>query len=307
MVPLCSNLHSRSIFQSEGNCNPFLGGEKSLCILKSRLKTWVVGNGVLSLVWMVLLATSVTLHVWGKEHECNFSIGFRIMGIGILTLLTLRYLGTFFVGAAALYYCAKFCKKPGFQRLARGYPQILEDVTCGRWEGIHRHVIESGCTPSTKATIDMGRDLDMFHLVKELTSLDSSSWKRLNSLAHKDTVMALNEAFETLDKPCGKGLKVALTDKDKGQKCLKPNLKPLGFLFTWGCLDTVPLLTVILYILIGTETSDYQPIPVHTGHVCADILTFNWVMVGIFLLHNIFSTSALCLKAFVSEFGISRN
>lgn len=251
-----------------------LDSEITVTNVRREIKTRLFGNLLILLVWVGMLCGSITLHLKYRD-ECTNVTGFSTLGLCLLALLTVRHATSCSLYAASLYYvCRIFHKK---SRTITDVPPTDPETSAPTlycMQNIYSQGLQN--EKPMKSTIHTGVLLDRAKFGKTLLapqnfSMPSSSPSSKN-LA--EAVLSLKQVAK----------KTSAYNCSKAQNFNDANRRRL--IWTMGCFDAVPLFSIIVYITVGAET------PFAEAATCHDLLIFNWVVVGIFIVHN-----AICILA----------
>jgi len=270
-ISLCSRDESE-----DKEYNPFVEGEKKLVVLPKQLTRTFVCTTLIAVVCAVLSGVSVGIHIEYRER-CNTSDAFGMFGICLLVFMTVRYTTSAVFLGVATYRSSKINKTCGFQKLAEQYKSMLEKVNVGS-------VMKRKSTSATKATIEMGRKIDMFNYIRALTAsrrpppppphTDITHNVLLNAMSSLKACHLLNED----------SCKYAYSQRGKDDDKTR-------LLYIMAGIDTVPLLSLIFFIFVGTETELLQE-----TSICVVSLAFNWTLVAIFILFCAASCTSLFFR-----------
>ena len=142
---------------------------------------------------------------------------------------------------------------------------------------------------AVKATVDMGRKIDMFNYVRALMVSRNSKLRQPHiDIPHNILPKTLSNAMSSL-KNChlltnGDSLKHAYGQR---QDHHDDNTR---LLYIMAGIDSVPLLSLIFFIFVGIETE----LPSVETSICVVSLAFNWMLIAIFILF----CSACCTPLF---------
>ena len=203
--------------------------------------------------------------------------------------------------------------KLDFQRLISDYDAILESMReCRPDHGINKYVTKRKCSNATEATVAMGRSLDMFHHVRMMTSVHAFSTpktKHVATMSHDEMTVKLNGAIESLrrcyllrtKRHC---LAQSAHGKYLGSGNSKSNDSSANKTasMVMGCYDVIPMFSLIAYIIVGSENSlldDYHNNNNNNNNnnICMESLTFNWIVISLFIIHNLVLTLPICYRA----------
>jgi len=127
-----------------------------------------------------------------------------------------------------------------------------------------------------KATIEMGRKIDMFNYIRALMASRNSKRQLRTDIPRNVLPNTLSNAMSSL-KNCH------LLNNEYSYKHTYDQQKKddnTRLLYVMAGIDTVPLLSLIFFIFVGTETE----LPSAESSICVVSLAFNWTLVAIFIL-----------------------
>lgn len=274
---------------NEENCNPFIDGEQKLGILRKNVKMTFVGTTLMAMVWGILGGISVGIYVEYRK-TCESHSTFGMIGVCLLIYVTLRHTVFAVVLGMALYYSTN---RRQFQKLANQYNVMLQKVDVGRNNSVKRHVTKG---PTTKATIGMGQEIDMFNHVKRMTSM-----RKLNSPKTRDdgevpqnvllnSIMSLKNCHLMREMSRG-GFAYSCSQKQDGDGSKFRNRS----LLILAGMDTAPLFSVIFYVFVGISV-DFSGS--FKSSVCVVSLALNWILICLFTLYGIVCCIPLFFRIF---------
>jgi len=256
--------------EEEESCNPFVEGEKRLVVLSKQLTKTFVCTTLIAIVWAVLSGISIGIHIEYRVR-CSVSDAFGLFGICLLIFMTIRYTTSTVLIGVAVYRSSKINKSSRFQKLFEEYQSMLEKVNFGS-------VTKRKSTSATKATIEMGRKIDMFNYIRMLMATSRSPYTDVplfNAMLSLKDCRLLNEDFYK---------------QTHGRK--EDHNDNMLLLYVMAAIDAVPLLSLIFFFFIGTETQ----LPQTESTICVVSLAFNWTLVGIFTLFCIVCCAPLFFR-----------
>lgn len=289
--------------------NPFVECEQSFKTFKRHLKLWFFGNIIVLIVWTSLFGLSLVLHFKYKE-SCERANAFGTIGVCLLAFLTIRHLASSILLGSALYHSRKINHQEGFRSAMHSYEDILDTIDFGKSENIQKYVKKMKHNRATKSTIEMGRALDMFNYTKKIAHVSLSpvelpSRRYPAAMTSTPTADNIKKAMRSLSDSYFlnghlQNETIANVKRSSVHETKNGAYQHYKILIGLCSFDVVPLFSVVVYIMIGAETVDYQPL-VPGSRVCGTSLAFNWIVVGIFILHNIVCIFPVYFRLFVNK------
>ena len=263
--------------------------------LERQFLTWSAVNISITIVWITLLVTSVCFYVQHKTR-CDRIEDFGILGICILSSLVIRYLYCTILVAVAYQRCRKLEWKSKVHAISHSEKDTVPvDSTTKELQFIHEQLAKGKCSPAIEATMHMGRIIDMFHHMQSLMKQDDFDVDKTKTVAPntqaRDLMTALNSLHASsflwgrIHRPQSTSIETNMPSSEmKGKTSSKKTYRFMGLL-SIGCYDSVPVISVILYIATVALTTRSNSFAVNDTE-CAPLLTFNWTIVGLCIFHN---------------------
>ena len=270
-------------------CNIFLNNDLAEGILRvqdfyGRVRKWFAALLVVTLIWMALLCTSITIHVHYLRH-CERNDAFGKFGLCTLIFLVIRYAGDSGLAILALYQCRKILAIHAHKRLSTMQETCMKECADGTDPG-QCAIYHGADSKAACETIKMGVAIARHRALT--SSIDNLPLGHNGHTGVWASHKLRDEMMESLDM-----LKLN-NSNDGGMQEL--HNKPGGHIIRVLIgVDSVSLLTCLFFIFMGTVMPSYTPI-VQGSSWCQTSYAFNWVIMAIMLLHNLFRLAPLVIR-----------
>ena len=249
----------------------------NLKLSKPNYKLFCIVLGIACLFWITMLIIAVFLYI-STHNICHFGNGFELFGICLLVYINLRYLFDLICALIMYWRYAKYLVQQTYWKLMTGN-KVQSNAE------ISNTVADS---PYLSETVSMSKQINLFKNIDSYIQeiLQRKELPLGDNFSQENLMSALNQLGNIKEK---------WTNSTAPHK--HTNLRTIHKIKL--SLESVPLLSVVFYFIIGLNTSHNNIYKKNTlvDSKCQYINIFNWILVCIFIFQSMFKLlpSLVCM------------